>query len=88
MQKTLFDEIEPFNVGHLSSKDGHDVYFEESGNPSGQPIIFLHGGPGGGTGPKQRRFLIRNITELFFLIKEVAAKASLWARLKIIQRNT
>ncbi len=56
MQKTLFDEIEPFNVGHLSSKDGHDVYFEESGNPSGQPIIFLHGGPGGGTGPKQRRF--------------------------------
>jgi proline iminopeptidase len=56
MQKTLFDEIEPFNTGHLSSKDGHDVYFEESGNPSGQPIIFLHGGPGGGTGPKQRRF--------------------------------
>ena len=60
MQKTLFDEIEPFNTGHLSSKDGHDVYFEESGNPSGQPIIFLHGGPGGGTGPKQRRFFDPN----------------------------
>jgi proline iminopeptidase len=34
----------------------HELYFEESGNPSGKPVVFLHGGPGGGTEPKQRRF--------------------------------
>ncbi|AKF09015.1 Proline iminopeptidase [Sandaracinus amylolyticus] len=35
---------------------GHRVYWEESGNPKGKPVVFLHGGPGGGTDPKQRRF--------------------------------
>jgi len=34
----------------------HDLYFEESGNPRGKPVVFLHGGPGGGTEPKYRRF--------------------------------
>jgi proline iminopeptidase len=35
---------------------GHRIYFEESGNPNGKPALFLHGGPGGGTQPKMRRF--------------------------------
>lgn len=34
----------------------HSIYWEESGNPKGQPLIFLHGGPGGGTTPNNRRF--------------------------------
>jgi proline iminopeptidase len=34
----------------------HTLYWEESGNPAGKPVVFLHGGPGGGTDPKQRRF--------------------------------
>ena len=34
----------------------HEIYFEECGNAKGKPIIFLHGGPGGGTNPDQRRF--------------------------------
>lgn len=58
--KTLFPEIEPFNHSWIDSGDGHEIYFEQSGNPKGQPIIFLHGGPGGGTGPKQRRFFDPN----------------------------
>jgi len=40
----------------LACGDIHNIYVEESGNPNGQPIIFLHGGPGGGCGAKQRRF--------------------------------
>jgi proline iminopeptidase len=32
------------------------IYFEQSGNPAGKPIVFVHGGPGGGTAPKNRRF--------------------------------
>jgi proline iminopeptidase len=34
----------------------HELYFEESGNPRGKPVVFLHGGPGGGTSPAMRRF--------------------------------
>ncbi len=54
--RQLFPEIEPFNNVLLSRDDGHQIYLEESGNPKGIPIIFLHGGPGGGCGAKQRRF--------------------------------
>ena len=53
----LFPEIEPNKIYELECGDIHNVYVEESGNPNGQPIIFLHGGPGGGCGEKQRRFL-------------------------------
>jgi len=40
----------------LRVSDVHTLYFEESGNPNGKPVVFLHGGPGGGTDGKQRRF--------------------------------
>lgn len=52
----LFPPIEPYRTGSLDVGDGHRIYFEESGNPHGKPVIFLHGGPGGGTHPVQRRF--------------------------------
>ena len=58
--KPLFPEIEPFNHTWINTNDGHEIYVEQSGNPKGDPIIFLHGGPGGGTGPKQRRFFDPN----------------------------
>jgi pimeloyl-ACP methyl ester carboxylesterase len=48
--------IEPYSTGKLQVSPVHEIYFEESGNPSGKPVIFLHGGPGGGSDPKQRRF--------------------------------
>jgi len=52
----LFPEIEPNKEYQLPCGNLHNIYVEESGNPNGQPIIFLHGGPGGGCGAKQRRF--------------------------------
>ena len=52
----LFPEIEPFRTGMLRVSDVHEIYFEESGNPDGKPAVFLHGGPGGGTEPRYRRF--------------------------------
>lgn len=52
----LYPPIEPYNTGKLRVSPVHEIYFEESGNPSGKPVIFLHGGPGGGSDPKQRRF--------------------------------
>jgi proline iminopeptidase len=55
-RRTLYPELEPFNTGRLRASDVHELYFEESGNPDGKPVVFLHGGPGGGTEGKQRRF--------------------------------
>jgi proline iminopeptidase len=55
-RRTIYPEIEPYRTGRLRVSDVHDLYFEESGNPAGQPVVFVHGGPGGGTEPKQRRF--------------------------------
>ena len=52
----LYPPVEPYSTGRLQVSAVHEIYFEESGNPSGKPVIFLHGGPGGGSDPKQRRF--------------------------------
>jgi proline iminopeptidase len=55
-RRTLYPEIEPYRTGRLRVSEVHELYFEESGNPKGKPVVFLHGGPGGGTEPKYRRF--------------------------------
>ncbi|MCZ4067212.1 prolyl aminopeptidase [Microbacterium sp. H37-C3] len=52
----LYPEIEPYETGFLLAGDGQRVYWEQSGNPEGKPVVFLHGGPGGGTSPWHRRF--------------------------------
>ncbi|MBF6127134.1 prolyl aminopeptidase [Nocardia brasiliensis] len=54
--RTLYPEIEPYDSGLLDVGDGQAVYWEVSGNPDGKPVVFLHGGPGGGTSPYQRQF--------------------------------
>ncbi len=54
--RTLYPEIEPYRTERLRVDDLHEIYFEESGNPQGRPVVFVHGGPGGGTEPKQRRY--------------------------------
>jgi proline iminopeptidase len=51
----LYDEIEPFRTHRLDVDPPHQLYVEESGNPAGIPAVFLHGGPGGGSRPAQRR---------------------------------
>ncbi len=55
-RRTLYPEIQPYRTGRLKVSGAHDLYFEESGNPRGKPVLFLHGGPGGGTEPKMRRY--------------------------------
>jgi proline iminopeptidase len=54
--RSLYPEIEPFDSGLLKVSALHTLYYEQSGNPNGKPVVFLHGGPGGGTSPKCRRF--------------------------------
>jgi proline iminopeptidase len=52
----FYPPIKPFDSGMLRVSPVHEIYYEQSGNPSGKPVVFLHGGPGGGTDPKMRRF--------------------------------
>jgi proline iminopeptidase len=52
----LYPELEPFDTGTLQVDARHRLHYEQCGNPSGKPVVLLHGGPGAGCGPKMRRF--------------------------------
>ncbi len=52
----LFPPIEPYRSGKLRVSKLHTMHFEECGNPKGKPLVFLHGGPGGGIDPVYRRY--------------------------------
>ena len=54
-RRALYPVIEPYESGMLDVGDGHSLYWELSGNPDGKPVVFLHGGPGGGSSPDHRR---------------------------------
>lgn len=51
----FYPPLEPFARGRLKVSDLHDIYYEQSGNPQGQPAVVLHGGPGGGISPFLRQ---------------------------------
>ncbi|CAN6341410.1 unnamed protein product, partial [Urochloa humidicola] len=56
VKKDLYPLVEPYDTGFLKVSDIHTLYYEQSGNPHGHPVAFLHGGPGAGTSPENRRF--------------------------------
>jgi proline iminopeptidase len=56
LRRALLSPLDPYHQGKLPVGDGHEVYFEESGNPNGKPVLMVHGGPGGGTNPNMRRY--------------------------------
>lgn len=55
-RRTLFPPVEPYDTRRLAVPGGHELHVEQCGTPDGLPVVFLHGGPGGGVGPKARRF--------------------------------
>ena len=54
--RELYPPIEPYNTGMLPVSPLHTIYYEQCGNPEGAPVVFLHGGPGGGVIPDYRRY--------------------------------
>ncbi len=56
MSKYLYPKIDPYEQGWLALDEPHKMYWEVSGKPDGQPVLFLHGGPGAGTNSAHRRF--------------------------------
>lgn len=52
----MYPIFEPYDSGHFPVSETHQLYYEQVGKPLGQPVLFLHGGPGGGIFPAARRF--------------------------------
>jgi len=52
----FYPQIDPYDTGMLAVGGPHQIYWEQSGNPKGVPVVFLHGGPGAGASPAHRRF--------------------------------
>ena len=63
----MYPPIEPFRKGMLEVSKVHTLYFEECGNPSGKPVIFVHGGPGGGTNPPDRQYFNPNLYRIILM---------------------
>ena len=55
-RRTLYPRIDPYDNGMLAVSDIHTLHYEQCGNPSGQPVVVIHGGPGGGKKPDDRRY--------------------------------
>ncbi|MGY4520405.1 prolyl aminopeptidase [Thermostichus sp. MS-CIW-30] len=56
MLRDLYPPIEPYDQGFLAVSSLHTLYYEQCGNPAGKPVVFLHGGPGGGIDPIYRQY--------------------------------
>ncbi|HUM07837.1 MAG TPA: prolyl aminopeptidase [Acidocella sp.] len=71
----LFPDISPFETGYLPLDNGHEMYWEQSGNPQGRPVLFLHGGPGAGAGAVHRRFFAPNVWRIVIFDQRGAGRS-------------
>lgn len=78
----LYPEIEPFNQEFLKVSDIHIIYFEECGNPSGKPALFIHGGPGGGIQPSYRQYFNPDKYRVILVDQRGCGKSTPFAELK------
>ena len=84
-RRTLYPAIETNHSGHLEVGGGHEIYYEESGNPHGKPAVFLHGGPGGGCTEKMRRFFNPDVYRIVLFDQRGCGKSRPHA---ILENNT
>lgn len=82
MAQELYPHIDNYNSGFLKVDDIHTLYYEESGNPEGTPIVFIHGGPGGGVSPECRRFFNPEKFRIILFDQRGAGKSTPHAELK------
>jgi len=80
--KEVFPPIEPYNKFHLKVDKLHQIYVEECGNPKGQPVLFLHGGPGAGFGEFHRRLFDPKHYRIVLLDQRGAGKSTPHAELE------
>jgi len=82
MTKDLYPALGPFQTGMLEVSNLHTLYYEECGNPEGTPVVFLHGGPGGGISPDYRRFFDPDKWHIILLDQRGCGKSLPFAELK------
>ncbi len=80
--KYLYPEISPYNSNFLKVDDLHEIYFEECGNPNGEPVVFLHGGPGGGLQDNYRRYFNPDKYRIILFDQRGCGKSRPFAELK------
>jgi len=80
--RSLYPDVDPFRTGRLKVSPIHEIYFEESGNPNGKAVVFLHGGPGGGTEPKHRRYFDPAVYRIVLLDQRGCGRSTPFASLE------
>ena len=80
--KTLYPEIEPFDAGMLKVSGFHEIYYERCGNAKGTPVVFLHGGPGGGLIPMYRQFFDPKAYQIILFDQRGSGKSKPHAELR------
>ncbi|KAJ3027589.1 UNVERIFIED_CONTAM: hypothetical protein HDU68_003522 [Siphonaria sp. JEL0065] len=78
----MFPFIEPFHSDHLRVSDLHSIYYEQSGNPTGKPVVFLHGGPGFGYSAEDRCYFDPAVYRIVIFDQRGAGKSLPTAELK------
>ena len=71
-----------FKKGHLKVSDGHRLYYEVCGNPQGIPVLFIHGGPGGGFSDSDKTFFNPNVYKVVFFDQRGAGRSQPRSSLK------
>ncbi|EJU04971.1 prolyl aminopeptidase serine peptidase [Dacryopinax primogenitus] len=73
---SLYAEISAFETGTLKVSDIHTLYYEISGNENGKPVVFLHGGPGGGTSELDRRYFDPEVYKIILFDQRGSGKST------------
>jgi proline iminopeptidase len=77
----LYPEIKPYHVHRLAVDPPHELYVEESGNPAGLPVLFVHGGPGSGSQPRNRCFFDPEVYRIVLFDQRGAGRSTPHAEL-------
>lgn len=83
--RELYPPIEPYFEKVLPVSDLHAIHYEECGNPEGKPVLFVHGGPGGGNEPVYRRYFNPDLYRVILVDQRGSGKSTPHAEL---QENT
>ncbi|MEC8540356.1 MAG: prolyl aminopeptidase [Candidatus Thermoplasmatota archaeon] len=86
IDQVLYAKIEPYSTGMLTVSNLHTIFWERAGNPDGQPVIVIHGGPGGGSQPGYRQYFNPDKFDIIQFDQRGCGKSTPYAELK--ENNT